>query len=184
MWEKLYDEPGFGIWLANFRDTFMDEAANAEFSEFIADKIRAPGARPGRRREADPQGPRLRRAAGAARDQLLRGLQPGQRPPGRPPGDADRADHRPGAIQTTERDYEFDIIVYATGFDAITGSYRPHRHPRRRRADRSRTSGRTRPSTYLGMQVHGFPNLLMPTGPQSGSASTNYPRGIEMGVNL
>jgi len=31
--------------------------------------------------------------------------------------------------------------------------------------------------------VHGFPNLLMPSGPQSGSASTNYPRGIETGVN-
>ena len=33
------------------------------------------------------------------------------------------------------------------------------------------------------MLVHGFPNLLMPTGPQSGSASTNFPRGIETGVN-
>ena len=31
--------------------------------------------------------------------------------------------------------------------------------------------------------VSGFPNLLMPSGPQSGSASTNYPRGIENGVN-
>ena len=33
------------------------------------------------------------------------------------------------------------------------------------------------------MMIHGFPNLLMPAGPQSGSASTNYPRGIETGVN-
>ena len=41
MWEKLYGEPGFGIWLANFRDTFMDEEANAELSAFIADKIRS-----------------------------------------------------------------------------------------------------------------------------------------------
>jgi hypothetical protein len=32
------------------------------------------------------------------------------------------------------------------------------------------------------MMAHGFPNLLMPTGPQSGSASTNFPRGIENGV--
>ena len=39
------------------------------------------------------------------------------------------------------------------------------------------------PATFLGMMVHGFPNLLMPNGPQSGSASTNYPRGIESGVN-
>jgi len=39
------------------------------------------------------------------------------------------------------------------------------------------------PVTYLGMQVSGFPNMIMPTGPQSGSASTNFPRGIEMGVD-
>ena len=39
------------------------------------------------------------------------------------------------------------------------------------------------PSTFLGMLTHGFPNLLMPTGPQSASASTNFPRGIENGVN-
>src|SRR5208337_1668785 len=39
------------------------------------------------------------------------------------------------------------------------------------------------PSTYLGMLVHRFPNFFMPSGPQSGSASTNYPRGIETGVS-
>jgi hypothetical protein len=33
------------------------------------------------------------------------------------------------------------------------------------------------------MFIHKFPNMLMPAGPQSGSASTNYPRGIETGVN-
>ena len=38
LWDKLYDEPGFGIWLANFREIFMDEAANAELSEFIAEQ--------------------------------------------------------------------------------------------------------------------------------------------------
>ncbi|MGH7837571.1 MAG: cyclohexanone monooxygenase, partial [Candidatus Binataceae bacterium] len=83
---------------------------------------------------------------------------------------------------TTERDYEFDIIVFATGFDAITGPF-----------DRIEIQGvggmklrdkwRDGPSTFLGVLVHGFPNLLMPSGPQSGSASTNYPRGIETGVN-
>ena len=33
------------------------------------------------------------------------------------------------------------------------------------------------------MQIHGFPNLITIAGPQSGSASTNYPRGIEVGVD-
>ena len=40
LWDKLYDEPGFGIWLSNFREIFTDEAANAEFSAYIADRIR------------------------------------------------------------------------------------------------------------------------------------------------
>ena len=122
-WEKLYGEPGFGIWLANFRDIFMDEEANAEFSEFIADKIRSRVARPGRRREADPQGPRLRRAAGPDGDPLLRGVQPRQRAPRRPPGDADRAHHADAASARPSGEYEFDVIVYATGFDAVTGAY-------------------------------------------------------------
>ena len=41
----------------------------------------------------------------------------------------------------------------------------------------------TRITTYLGMFIEGFPNLIMPNGPQSGSAATNYPRGIEIGVS-
>ena len=38
LWDKLYDEPGFGIWLSNFKEIFTDEAANAEFSAYIADR--------------------------------------------------------------------------------------------------------------------------------------------------
>ena len=40
LWDKLYDEPGFGIWLSNFREIFTDEVANAEFSAYIAERIR------------------------------------------------------------------------------------------------------------------------------------------------
>ena len=40
MWDRLYDTPGFAIWLRNFREIFTDEKANAEFSEYIADRIR------------------------------------------------------------------------------------------------------------------------------------------------
>ena len=39
-WEKLYAEPGFGIWMGNFRDILVDETANAAISAFIAKKIR------------------------------------------------------------------------------------------------------------------------------------------------
>ncbi|MBV8738783.1 MAG: NAD(P)/FAD-dependent oxidoreductase, partial [Alphaproteobacteria bacterium] len=39
-WEKLYGEPGFGIWMGNFRDILVDRAANALISDFVARKIR------------------------------------------------------------------------------------------------------------------------------------------------
>ena len=56
LWDKLYDEPGFGIWLSNFREIFTDEVANAEFSAYIADRIRRRVKDPGHRRKADPAG--------------------------------------------------------------------------------------------------------------------------------
>ncbi len=81
------------------------------------------------RREADPARPRLRRAARADGDQLLRGLQPAQRPAWSTSARRRWCASPRRACSTTERDYEFDIIVYATGFDAITGAYRQDRHP-------------------------------------------------------
>ena len=39
-WEKLYSEPGFGIWMGNFRDILVDREANKLISDFVARKIR------------------------------------------------------------------------------------------------------------------------------------------------
>ena len=181
LWDRLYDEPGFGIWLANFREIFVDETANAEFSEYIAERIR--------RRVKDPQ---------VAETLIPKdhgfGIQ-------RVPMETNyfEAYNRPNVhlvdlqktplvrvtekgLRTTERDYDFDIIVYATGFDAITGAF-DHIHIEGTGGQTLRDKWRDSCSTWLGVMVHGFPNMLMPAGPQSGSASTNYPRGIETGVN-
>jgi cation diffusion facilitator CzcD-associated flavoprotein CzcO len=88
----------------------------------------------------------------------------------------------PAGIRTTKREYEFDIIVYATGFDAVTGAY-DRIDIRGARDLRLRDKWRDGPQTFYGLMVSGFPNMIMPTGPQSGSASSNFPRGIEMGVD-
>src|SRR5258705_11069118 len=40
-YEKLYREPGFGIWMGNFRDVLVNEDANATITEFMRRKIRA-----------------------------------------------------------------------------------------------------------------------------------------------
>ena len=181
LWDRLYDEPGFGIWLSNFREIFTDEAANAEFSAYIADRIR--------RRVNDP----------VVAEKLIPrdhgfGVQ-------RVPLETNyfEAYNRPNVhlvdisetpieritdtgLRTSARDYDFDIIVYSTGFDAITGAY-DQIDIRGIGGEKLSEQWKDGPSTFLGMLVHGFPNLLMPTGPQSGSASTNFPRGIETGVN-
>ena len=102
-------------------------------------------------READPEGPRLRRAAGAAGDATT------SRPiTATTCTSSTSARRRSSAItetglRTTERDYEFDIIVYATGFDAITGAFDAIDITRRRRRRSWPTSGATAPSTFLGM---------------------------------
>jgi cation diffusion facilitator CzcD-associated flavoprotein CzcO len=181
LWDRLYDEPGFGIWLANFREIFINEAANAEFSAYIADRMRR---RVSNKAVAEKLIPRDH-GFGVQRVPLetnyleaynrdnVHLVDISQTP-------IQRITER--GIRTSSRDYDFDIIVYATGFDAITGAYD--------RIDIRGIGGaklfekwKDAPSTFLGMLVHGFPNLLMPTGPQSASATTNFPRGIENGVN-
>ena len=181
LWDKLYDEPGFGIWLKNFREIFTDEDANAEISEYIAERIRG--------RVKDP----------VVAEKLIprdHGFGVQRVPLETYYYEAYNRDNvhlvdisetpleriTENGIRTSERDYDFDVIVYATGFDAITGAY-DHVDIRGVGGETLRDKWRDNPSTYLGMLIHGFPNLLMPAGPQSGSASTNYPRGIENGVN-
>ena len=64
------------------------------------------------------------------------------------------------------REYEADIIVFATGFDAMTGPLKALNLRGRggRSLDKEWARG---PQTYLGLSVAGFPNLFTITGPQS-----------------
>ena len=85
-------------------------------------------------------------------------------------------------IQTSDREYPLDIIVFATGFDAMTGTML--------KIDITGRDGRTLkdawhagPRTYLGLQIPGFPNLFTLTGPGSPSVLCNMPVAIEQHVN-
>ena len=181
MWEKLYGEPGFGIWLANFRDIFMDEEANAEFSEFIADKIRSRVDDPVLAEKLIPKD----HGFGVQRVPMeTRYYEAYNRPNVHLVDLQETPIERitPTGIRTTGGDHEFDVIVYATGFDAITGAY-DRMVIRGTGGQTLRDKWADGPVTFLGLHVHGFPNMIMPTGPQSGSASTNFPRGIEIGVD-
>jgi len=87
----------------------------------------------------------------------------------------------PTGIRTREADYPLDIIVFATGFDGMTGSLL-RMDIRGRDGLPLAEAWKAGPQNYLGMQVAGFPNLFMVTGPGSPSVLCNMPVAIEQHV--
>jgi cyclohexanone monooxygenase len=84
-------------------------------------------------------------------------------------------------LRTGGREYEFDAIVFATGFDAMTGALQ--RIELRGRGGRTLTEKWSEgPRTYLGLGTAGFPNLFIVTGPGSPSVLTNMIPSIEQHV--
>ena len=121
--------------------------------------------RPGDRRGAVPEGPLLRHQAAVPRHRLLRDVQPAARA-ARRPAQARRSPRiTETGIETADESFEFDAIVYATGFDAMTGAIVGGRHHRPGRRHAEGQVGRTGPTTYLGLMTAGFPNFFMITGP-------------------
>ena len=86
-------------------------------------------------------------------------------------------------LRTTESDYELDCLVYATGFDAMTGAL--DRMDIRGRGGRSlKEKWQDGPSTYLGLETSGFPNFFTINGPGSPSVLTNMLPSIEHHVDF
>lgn len=85
-------------------------------------------------------------------------------------------------ISTANADYAFDAIVYAIGFDAMTGALTKIDIVGRNGL-KLKDKWAHGPKTYLGLTVAGFPNLFTITGPQSPSVLTNMPPSIEHHVD-
>jgi|TARA_B110000908_G_scaffold86632_1_gene103488 cation diffusion facilitator CzcD-associated flavoprotein CzcO len=180
-WDELYASPGFAILAGNFPEVLVEEGPNEEMSEYVANRIRQRVLDPLLAEKLIPKDhgfgtQRLpletRYFEAYNRDNVhLVDLQ-----------EAPIECITETGIQTASAHHELDVIVYATGFNAITGGF-----------DKLEITGvdgqllgnkwRDGPSTYLGVMTAGFPNLLMVAGPQSVSGSTNFPRAIESGVN-
>ena len=180
-WEKLYSEPGFGIWLANYSDILVDQTANDLISAFMARKIRE----------------RVRDPVTAAK------LIPGNHGFGtrRVPmetnyyeaynqANVDLVDlsetpiecATPNGLITAAGEVELDLLILATGFDAVRGALD--------RIDivgvngvRLKDRWDDGPVTYLGLAVSGFPNLLTLVGPHNSATFCNIPRCIEQNVD-
>ena len=179
LWDRLYDEPGFGIWLRNFVEIFVDEQANAEFSEYIAERIRQRVDDPELAEKLIPTD----HGFGVQRVPLETGYFEAYNRDNVELVDSEKAPIlriTPTGIETTDRSFEFDIIVYSTGFDSFTGAF-DQVDIRGTGGQRLRDKWADGPVTYLGILVSGFPNLAMLAGPQT--AASNFPRGAELAVD-
>ena len=89
----------------------------------------------------------------------------------------------PNGLITGGAEYTFDALVYATGFDAMTGSLLKI-DIQGRNGTRLADAWEAGPVTYLGLTTAGFPNMFMVSGPGSPSVLTNMIMSIEQHVEF
>ena len=177
-WEQLYAGQGFGIWQGNFRDVLTDREANRLMSDFVADKIRSRVDNPqtaemlipkdhgfGTRRV--PQETHYYEVYNQTNVELISMLK-------EPIEKITKT-----GIRTKVQNYDADVIIYATGFDAVTGSF-DRINIRGRRGTNLKYKWAGGPKTFLGVMVDAFPNMFMIMGPHA--ALGNNPRSIEYNV--
>ncbi|WP_398471951.1 flavin-containing monooxygenase [Tardiphaga sp.] len=177
-WEKLYRTPGFGQWQANFSDMLTDRTANALASDFAARKIRERVNDPIVAEKLIPKN----HGFGTRRIPLESGYYEVYNQPNVQLVDVNETPIEritPHGLRTSDCEYEFDVIIFATGFDAITGAF-DRIDIRGVNAVRLKEVWMDGPQTYLGVFVEGFPNFLMAMGPHAGLS--NYTRTAEYSV--
>ena len=179
--DRMWDAGGFAFWLANYKDMFSSQEANDLCADYLKRKIRRAVKDPVVAEKLIPKG----YAYGTKRQPLDTNYYETFNKDNvllvdaAADGGIEEITER--GIRAGGREYEADIIVLATGFDAMTGPLKALNLKGR--------SGRTLaeqwadgPHTYLGISVAGFPNLFTVTGPQSPSVLSNMPVSIEQHV--
>ncbi len=176
--EERWDHGGFSF-MASFADVLMSEEANAAAAGFVREKIRGIVDDPDVADLLSPEN-----VIGCKRICLDTGYFETFNRPDVTLVDVSSAPIErilPTGLRTGGRDFELDAIVFATGFDAMTGAL--NRIDIRGRGGRTlKSKWEDGPRAYLGLGVAGFPNLFVITGPGSPSVLTNMLPSIEQHV--
>lgn len=179
--EELYKGPGFSLWLGNYKDVLYNPEANRLVSEFVAKKIRQRVKDPKTAEKLIPKdhGFGLRRVPLETNyfecyNQSNVTLVDVKENP------IERI--TPAGIQSTDGAREFDVIVYATGFDAIIGSWN-RLDVVGRNGVSLKDAWKNGPKTYLGLQIAGFPNFFTLVGVQSGATFCNIARCSALSID-
>jgi len=179
-YQELWDEGGFHFWVGTYMEVLTNEEVNRTAYDFWRDKTRARIRNPAIADLLAPMDPPY--PFGTKRPSLEQGF-----------FEIFNQDHvslvdlntdpieeiTPRGIRTRSQDLDFDVIVLATGFDAVSGGLTS--------IDICGTRGQTLKEkwaegtrTYLGVATAGFPNLLYLYGPQSPSGFCNGPSCAEL----
>ena len=174
LYETLWSQPGFTKWLGNFHDIMTNREANETFAEFVRNKIR--------QRVHDPEVAEMLvptdHPFGAKRIPLETHYYEAYNRDTVQLVDVRQAPIEritPQGVKTQDAEYELDVIIYATGFDAVSGPLT--------RIDIRGEGGQTftdkwadGPRSYLGIQTAGFPNFFI----AASTAFCNYTVCAEM----
>lgn len=180
IYENLWQEPGFGFWLGNFYDIMTDERANETIAEFVRKKIRERVQDPATAEKLTPRD----HCFGTKRVPLESGYYESYNQ-----ANVELVSLRDTPIEritakgikTKAREYEFDLIVFATGFDAVTGAL-TRIDMRGEHNLALKDKWQDGPRTYLGLQIAGFPNLFTVVGAHNAANFCNVPRCGEQNV--
>lgn len=178
-WENLYAKAGFAKVLGISRDIYTNREANALYSAFFAEKIRQRVRNP---KVADLLTPKDH-GFGTRRTPLESGYyevfnQENVRLVDIRSDPIDRITET--GLKTGTEEFEFDILIYATGFDAVTGSFNAVDF-KGQNGTQLRDVWGEGIRTFLGLTVKDFPNMFMIMGPHQ--MFGNIPRSIEYAVD-
>ena len=174
-------ESGGTTFMAAFNDLIFNKASNDTAAEFVRGKIRAMVTDPAKAELLTPTNhPIGTKRICVDTDYYLTYNRP----------NVDLIDIRNAPIETLTpdglrvggKDYAFDAIVFATGFDAMTGAL-TRMGIVGRDGEALADKWEDGPRTYLGLMTAGFPNMFMITGPGSPSVLSNMIVSIEQHVD-
>ncbi len=171
-YEKMWASPGFSKLIGHYTDVMIDPRANAEWCQFIAEKVRGLVDDPATAEQLIPKDHRF----GEKRPPFVTGYFETYNKPNVSLVDLHETpmlrvtEH---GIETADGVQEVDIIVWATGFDFGTGAL-ARMGIRGRDGVALNDRWADGPKTFLGVQTAGFPNFFFPGGPHA--AAGNNPR--------
>ena len=157
-YESLWQESGFKKWLSNFYDVMLPGEANEDYAEFFRNKIRARVNDPDVAEMLVPKGHMF----GSKRWPCESGYYEVYNQDNVLLVDVKSAPIEritPNGIKTKDAEYELDVIIFATGFDAVTGSL-SRLHIEGEGGQTLSDKFSNGPRTFMGVQSAGFPNLF------------------------